>query len=403
MAGSIIAYTAAGVLGLGLLGWRFRQEPKTYGTASWLEPWPALKRGLFKRKGILVGDWTGLLPVYYEDTHAISFGPSGSGKGTATILPNLLNTRFAFINDPGGENAAVAIREWRRAGYEVCVINPFGMFMDKPWALPRQGFNPLDILDPASETFASEALLIAELLIVRSGKEDGSSLYFKNAGTSFLQALLMHVITSLPEGERLVRAGGWETFKPALLLGRDLYGATLGIIGLGRIGQAVARRAVGFSMRVLYHRGDANAAHQLGAESASLDDLLRQSDFISLHVPLTPETKNLIGARELALMKSTAILVNTARGGVVDPVALYEALRDGVINAAALDVTEPEPIPMDDPLLTLDNCLIVPHIGSASVATRERMVHIAVDNLLAGLRGERLPHCVNPEVYKEQE
>jgi glyoxylate reductase len=213
-------------------------------------------------------------------------------------------------------------------------------------------------------------------------------------------ALLLAAARRLPEGERLVRAGGWETFKPALLLGRDLYGATLGIIGLGRIGQAVARRAVGFSMRVLYHRGDANAAHQLGAESASLDDVLRQSDFISLHVPLMPETKYLIGARELALMKPTAILVNTARGGVVDPVALYEALRDGVINAAALDVTEPEPIPMDDPLLTLDNCLIVPHIGSASVATRERMVHIAVDNLLAGLRGERLPHCVNPEVYE---
>lgn len=212
-------------------------------------------------------------------------------------------------------------------------------------------------------------------------------------------ALLLAAARRLPEGERLVRAGGWETFKPGLLLGRDLHGATLGIIGLGRIGQAVARRAAGFSMRVLYHRGDANAAHQLGAHSASLDDLLQQSDFVSLHVPLSPETRYLIGERELALMKPSAILVNTTRGAVVDPAALYTALRDGVINAAALDVTEPEPIPLDDPLLTLDNCLIVPHIGSASVATRERMAQITVDNLLAGVRGERLPHCVNPEVY----
>lgn len=202
MAGSLIAYTAAGVLGICLLSWRFESAPKTFGTASWLAPWPALKRGLFKRQGILVGDWTGLLPLYYDDTNAISFGPAGSGKGTTTILPNLLNTRFAFINDPGGENASVAIKAWRAAGYYVCVINPFGMFEDEPWGLPRQGFNPLDILNAASETFASEALLIAELLIPRSGKEDGSSLYFKNAATSFLQAVLMFVITELPRRKR---------------------------------------------------------------------------------------------------------------------------------------------------------------------------------------------------------
>ena len=202
MAGSLIAYTAAGVLGIALFSWRFESAPKTFGTASFLPPWAALKAGLFKRKGILVGDWTGLLPIHYEDTHAISFGPSGSGKGTATILPNLLATRFAFINDPGGENAAVAIKAWRQAGYDVSVINPFGMFAGKPCELPQHGFNPLDILDANSETFASEALLIAELLIPRSGKEDGSSLYFKSAATSFLQAVLMHVITSLPAGKR---------------------------------------------------------------------------------------------------------------------------------------------------------------------------------------------------------
>ncbi len=225
MEGSFIAYGAAGIFGLCLLGWRFQKNPETYGTASYLEPWKALKRGLFKRKGILVGDWTGLLPVYYEDTHAITFGASGAGKGATAILPNMLEKPFLFANDPGGENTAVAIKEWRRAGYKVCVINPFGMFPEAPWELPRQGFNPLDILDPESETFASEALLIAELLIVRSGKEDGSSLYFKNAATSFLQAVLMHVITTMPKSEHhlgtvydLVNADAesWEALLDAM-------------------------------------------------------------------------------------------------------------------------------------------------------------------------------------------
>jgi type IV secretion system protein VirD4 len=225
MAGSILAYTAAGLFGLGLLGWRFQKNAETYGTASWLEPWTAMKRGLFKRKGILVGDWTGLLPVFYQGTHAITFGESGSGKGACAILPNMLSQPFIFANDPGGENAAVAIKTWRDQGYQVCVINPFGMFEDKPWALPRQGFNPLDILAPGSETFASEALLIAELLIVRSGREDGSSLYFKNAATSFLQAVIMHVVSTLPKGQRhlgtvyaLVNADAesWEALLEAM-------------------------------------------------------------------------------------------------------------------------------------------------------------------------------------------
>lgn len=213
-------------------------------------------------------------------------------------------------------------------------------------------------------------------------------------------ALLMAAARRLPESERYVNAGKWRTWSPTLLLGQDIYGATLGIIGLGRIGQAAARRGKGFDMRILYHGGsDKEAAAELGAAERSLDDLLAESDFISIHSPLNEETYHLIGERELALMKPTAILVNTARGGVVDPKALYHALKDGKIAAAALDVTEPEPIPMDDPLLTLDNCLIVPHVGSGSVATREKMGMMAAENLLAGLRGERLPNCVNPEVY----
>ena len=213
-------------------------------------------------------------------------------------------------------------------------------------------------------------------------------------------ALLLAAARRLPEGERYIKEGKWVTWMPMLLLGPDVYGATLGIIGLGRIGQAVARRARGFDMRVLYHdKSNDEAAQVLGAEKRSLDDLLRESDFVSLHVPLNDETYHLIGVRELKLMKQTAILINAARGGVVDPVALYEALKDGEIGAATLDVTEPEPISTDDPLLTLDNCLIVPHIGSSSVATRDKMAMMAAENLIAGVRGERLPNCVNPEVY----
>jgi glyoxylate reductase len=213
--------------------------------------------------------------------------------------------------------------------------------------------------------------------------------------------LMLAAARRISESERYVRAGQWRTWGPMLFLGRDVHGATLGIIGLGRIGQAVARRARGFRMRILYHGGsDDRAAHELGAEPRSLDDLLRESDFVSLHPPLTPETYHIIDAQALSLMKPTAILVNTGRGGLVDPKALYEALRDGIIAYAALDVTEPEPILPDDPLLTLENCLIVPHIASASVATRNKMAEIAAANLLAGLRGERLPYCVNPAVYE---
>jgi glyoxylate reductase len=203
------------------------------------------------------------------------------------------------------------------------------------------------------------------------------------------------------ESAFFVRDGQWTTWGPMLFLGQDVHGSTLGIVGLGRIGSAVARRARGFNMRLLYHdpSRDEAAERELGVAHRDLESLLRESDFVSLHTPLKPETRGLINADRLRLMKPTAILVNTARGPVVDSRALYEALRDGVIGGAALDVTDPEPIPLDDPLLTLPNCLIVPHIASASVATRNRMATMAAENLLAGLRGERLPNCVNPEVY----
>jgi glyoxylate reductase len=213
-------------------------------------------------------------------------------------------------------------------------------------------------------------------------------------------ALLMSAARRIVESEHYVKAGKWTTWGPTTLLGQDIYGATLGIIGFGNIGQAVARRARGFGMKILFCDNDKNdAAYELGAERCSLDDLLEQSDFVSLHVPLTVQTQHMIGEKQLSMMKPTAILINTARGGIVDPVALYDALKDNIIGAAALDVTEPEPIKMDDPLLTLDNCLIVPHIGSASVATREKMAIMSAENLLAGLKGAKLPNCVNPEIY----
>lgn len=214
-------------------------------------------------------------------------------------------------------------------------------------------------------------------------------------------ALLMAVARRIPEAQQYVKDGEWKTWHPTTLAGQDIYGATLGIIGLGRIGQGVARRAKGFDMRILYHGGsDTQAAQELGAENVELDDLLKQSDFISLHMPLNADTRQMMSKREFGLMKETAILINTARGGVVDQKALYDALKNGEILAAGLDVTDPEPIPMDDPLLTLDNCLIVPHIASASVATRTKMAKMSVDNVLAGIKGETLPTCVNPEIYE---
>ncbi|MEJ2734545.1 MAG: D-glycerate dehydrogenase [Anaerolineae bacterium] len=212
-------------------------------------------------------------------------------------------------------------------------------------------------------------------------------------------ALLMAAARRIVEGADYVRAGKWKTWGPMLLMGSDVHGATLGIVGFGRIGQAVARRAQGFDMRVLYHDTYvAEADPALGVTGVDLDTLLAESDFVSLHVPLTEETYHLIGREELRQCKPTAVLVNTSRGEVVDPDALYQALHEGQIAYAALDVTEPEPLPADHRLLTLPNCIVVPHIASASVATRTKMAVMAAENLLAGLKGERLPNCVNPGV-----
>jgi glyoxylate reductase len=212
-------------------------------------------------------------------------------------------------------------------------------------------------------------------------------------------ALLLCAARRILEGTQYVRAGMWKTWDLQLLLGADLAGRTLGIVGYGRIGQAVARRADGFGMRVIYF--DPTPRSSPGAVSVPFDELLGESDFVSLHVPLNETTRHLINSGTLAKMKPTAVLVNTSRGPVVDHAALYRALADGRLFAAGLDVTEPEPLPADSPLLGLPNCVVVPHLGSASVWTREQMALLAAENLIAGVHGRRLPHCVNSEVYED--
>jgi glyoxylate reductase len=198
-------------------------------------------------------------------------------------------------------------------------------------------------------------------------------------------ALLLAAARKLSEAVDAVRRGDWTTWDPGRHLGAEVHGATLGIIGMGRIGSAVARRAEGFEMTVI-HTGRVGGV--------PLAELLKQADFVSLHCPLTPQTHHLIDAEALARMRPTAILVNTARGPIVDQAALLQALVDGTIAGAALDVTDPEPLPQDDPLLDAPNLTVVPHIGSATVAARERMAEIAVENLLAALAGQPMPHPV---------
>jgi glyoxylate reductase len=213
--------------------------------------------------------------------------------------------------------------------------------------------------------------------------------------------LLLSLARRIPEGDRYVRSNKWHVWEPMFLLGRDAYNQTLGLIGMGRIGQAVARRARGFGMRLLYHnrqRLEHTLEAELSATWVELPTLLQQADFVSLHVPLTAATTHLIGQAELRLMQPTAYLINTARGPVVDEAALIRALQEGWIAGAALDVFEYEPR-VPQALRELETVVLVPHIGSASVATRTKMAVMAAQNLVTALGGERPPHVVNPEVY----
>ncbi len=214
------------------------------------------------------------------------------------------------------------------------------------------------------------------------------------ADTAF--ALILATARRMHESEQFLRAGEWKMWDPMLLLGQDVHHATIGIVGMGRIGYEVARRAYGFQMRILYtgNRPNEEAERNFEAQRVDLPTLLRESDFVSVHTPLNAQTHHLLGAEHFAQMKRTAILINTARGAVVDQKALYTALKEGVIGGAGLDVFEREPLPMDDPLLTLSNLVLVPHIGSASIKTRTQMAVLAAKNLVAGIQGKPLLHEV---------
>lgn len=213
-------------------------------------------------------------------------------------------------------------------------------------------------------------------------------------------ALLLAAARRVVEGDSCTRSGKWKTWGPMTLLGQDVHDATLGLIGLGRIGWEMAKRAKGFSMRVIYYDVQRRPDLELeaGLEYADFDTVLREADFVSVHAPLSEDTYHLMGEREFALMKSTAVFVNSSRGPIVNQKALYKALSSGRIFAAGIDVTDPEPIAADDPLLTLNNIVITPHIASASVATRTKMAVLAAENLVAALSGGRPKYLVNPEV-----
>jgi glyoxylate reductase len=225
------------------------------------------------------------------------------------------------------------------------------------------------------------------------------------ATAEFAFALLMATARRIPEATSFVEDGKWVTWGPKLLLGQQILGATLGIVGFGRIGQGMARMAAGFGMRVLVNnrRQDPKLANQFDVTFVDFLDLLKESDFVSLHVALTPETHHLIGKRELQLMKSSAVLINAARGPVVDTDALVDALSTGEIFAAGLDVTDPEPLPADHPLVSLPNCVVVPHIASATVQTRNAMASLAARNIVELVHGRRPSALVNPSVLDKEQ
>jgi glyoxylate reductase len=219
-----------------------------------------------------------------------------------------------------------------------------------------------------------------------------------DATADLTMALLLSASRRLSEAAADARNGLWKLWAPSGWLGADLRGATLGIIGMGKIGKAVAERAVGFGLKIVYTDNQKQAAAE--GIYVSLEELLTTSDFVSIHAPLNKSTKGLINAKVLKMMKKNAILVNAARGPIVDMDDLATALREHWIAGAALDVTDPEPLPPDNPLFDLPNCLIVPHIGSATRDTRKKMAEMACENLLAGLDGKKLPYCVNPQIYQ---
>lgn len=265
---STLAYIAAGVTGFALLSWRTKARPTTFGSADWLPPWVASRKGMFRSGGLLLGDWSGLLPVHYRGSgHILTVAPTGSGKGTAAIIPNLLQHPWIFLIDPGGENTAIAIRAWRAKGYAIHCLNPWGMHTAGPWSLPSHSINPLSILDSKSETFLSDAELLADMIVTRSGSESGSSAYFNEEARSGIRAFLMHIVTTEPADRRTLL-----TLREYITSGRHAWGELLDAMKENKAaGGAIAREALQFERR------EAQAPEEF---SAVVGTIKRNTNFI---------------------------------------------------------------------------------------------------------------------------
>jgi type IV secretion system protein VirD4 len=263
-----IAYLGLGVSTFGIASWRMKKSATTYGSAEWLQPWVASRKRMFKKDGLLLGDWTGLLPVYYRGSgHALTVAPTGFGKGTSAIIPNLLQHPWIFLIDPGGENTAIAARAWRAKGYAFSCLNPWRMHTAAPWSLPSDSINPLSILDPASDTFASDAELLADMIVTRTGGEQGSSAYFKEEARSGIRAFLMHIVVTEPEERRTLK-----TLREYITAGADEWAALLEAMkGNTGSGGAVAREATQLERR------EAQAPEEF---SAILSTMKQDTNFI---------------------------------------------------------------------------------------------------------------------------